>query len=65
MNLATPENKVEINRRMIGKTVKVLAESGNNWIGEVTDAKGEDYVTVTNTSGDSFQVDIWNIRSLN
>lgn len=65
MNLATPENKVEINRRMIGKTVKVLAESGNNWIGEVTDAKDEDYVTVTNTSGDSFQVDIWNIRSLN
>lgn len=65
MNLTTPEDKVEINRRMIGKTVNVLSKSGNNWIGEVTDVKDEDYVTVTNASGDTFKVDIWNIRSIN
>jgi len=65
MTLTTPEDKAEINRRMIGKTVNVLNKLGNNWTGEVTDVKNENYVVVTNINGDAFDVDIWNIRSIN
>jgi hypothetical protein len=64
MNLTPPKNRIEINKRMIGKTVNVLCKTGINWIGEITDVKNEETFTVTNTDGDSFNVDIWDIRSM-
>ena len=57
------ESKLDINSRLIGKTVKVLDPEGE-WIGEVTAVKDEDTFIVSN--GDTLvSVDIFDIRSLN
>lgn len=57
------ESKLEINSRLVGKTVKVLDPDGE-WIGEVTSVKDEDTFIVSN--GDTLvSVDIFDIRSLN
>lgn len=57
------ESKLDINSRLVGKTVKVLDPEGE-WIGEVTAVKDEDTFIVSN--GDTLiSVDIFDIRSLN
>lgn len=57
------ESKLDINSRLIGKSVKVLDPEGE-WIGEVTAVKDEDTFIVSN--GDTLVfVDIFDIRSLN
>jgi hypothetical protein len=56
------DSKIQINRRLIGKTIKVL-DSDFEWVGEVVDVKDEDTFIVSN--GESLvSVDIFNIRSV-
>lgn len=57
------ESKLDINSRLVGKTVKVLDPEGE-WIGEVAAVKDEETFIVSN--GDTLvSVDIFDIRSLN
>ena len=56
------ENKIEINKKLIGKTVRVIEES-IDWFGEVVSVKDENTFIVSNgISG--FEVDIFNVRSV-
>ena len=57
------ETKLDINSRLVGKTVRVLDSEGE-WVGEVTAVKDEETFIVSN--GDALiAVDIFDIRSLN
>lgn len=57
------ETKLDINSRLVGKTVRVLDSEGE-WVGEVTAVKDEETFIVSN--GDTLiTVDIFDIRSLN
>jgi hypothetical protein len=57
------ETKLDINSRLVGKTVRVLDSEGE-WVGEVTAVKDEETFIVSN--GDTLiAVDIFDIRSLN
>jgi len=57
------ESKLDINSRLIGKSVKVLDPEGE-WIGEVVAVNDEDTFIVSN--GDTLvSVDIFDIRSIN
>jgi hypothetical protein len=54
--------KIQANRRLIGKTIKIL-DSDFEWVGEVVDVKDEDTFLVSN--GETLvTVDIFNIRSV-
>jgi RNase P/RNase MRP subunit p29 len=56
--------KLEINKKLIGKSVKVIDKSSENeWVGLVTDVIDEETFSVSNGEG-SFKVDIFDIRSL-
>jgi hypothetical protein len=56
------DSKIQINRRLIGKTIKVL-DSDFEWVGEVVDVKDADTFIVSN--GESLvSVDIFNVRSV-
>jgi len=55
-------SKLEINKRMIGKTIKVL-DNEFEWLGEIVDVKDQDTFIVSN--GDSLvAVDIFDVRSI-
>jgi len=54
--------KIQANKRLIGKTIKVL-DSDFEWIGEVVDVKDEDTFLVSN-GGTLISVDIFSIRSV-
>lgn len=57
-------DKVEINKKLIGKSVLVLEDGiGDGWVGLVTDVIDADTFVVT-TGGSTVKVDIFNIRSL-
>lgn len=57
------ESKLDINSRLVGKTVRVLDPDGE-WIGEVASVKDEETFIVSN--GETLvSVDIFDIRSLN
>tara|TARA_Y100000361_G_C11023380_1_gene270829 strand:- start:301 stop:495 length:195 start_codon:yes stop_codon:yes gene_type:complete len=64
MNPTTLE-RIDINKRMIGKTVNVISPSGQSWTGEVTAVINEDTFEVTTASGESQCVNIYDIRSAN
>lgn len=54
--------RIEINKRLIGKPVKVL-DSENEWFGTVVSVEDEDTFSVSD--GEKVKpVDIFNIRSL-
>lgn len=56
------EAKIEANKKLIGKTVKVLNEEEGDWIGSVTSV--EDEWTFKVSDGDKIAlVNIFNIRS--
>tara|TARA_Y100000361_G_scaffold24217_1_gene19286 strand:+ start:565 stop:750 length:186 start_codon:yes stop_codon:yes gene_type:complete len=60
----TPDNsKVDINKKMVGKTVLVVSE-GNNWTGVVSDVLDEKTFKITNIKGENKSVDIFDIRSV-
>tara|TARA_B100000214_G_scaffold366454_1_gene335427 strand:+ start:57 stop:242 length:186 start_codon:yes stop_codon:yes gene_type:complete len=60
----TPDNsKVDINKKMVGKTVLVVSE-GNNWTGVVSDVLDEKTFKVTDIKGENKSVDIFDIRSV-
>jgi hypothetical protein len=56
-------DKIEINKRMIGKRVKVLDEEFE-WVGEVVDVKDAETFLVSNGTT-LVAVDIFDIRSTN
>jgi hypothetical protein len=57
------ETKLDINSRLVGKTVRVLDPEGE-WVGEVSAVKDEDTFLVSN-GNTLVAVDIFDIRSLN
>ena len=57
------ETKLDINSRLVGKTVRVLDPEGE-WVGEVTAVKDQDTFLVSN-GNTLVAVDIFDIRSLN
>ena len=60
----TPDNsKVDINKKMVGKTVLVVSQ-GNNWTGVVSDVLDEKTFKVTDIKGENKSVDIFDIRSV-
>ena len=60
----TPDNsKVDINKKMVGKTVLVVSEE-NNCTGVVSDVLGEKTFKVTDIKGENKSVDIFDIRSV-
>lgn len=56
-------DKIEINKKMIGKQVRVVADSFE-WVGEVVDVKDSETLLVANGSG-LVAVDIFDVRSVN
>ena len=59
-----PDNsKVEINRKMVGKTVMVVSQ-GAHWTGVVSDVLDEKTFKVTDIKGQDKSVDIFDIRSV-
>ncbi len=57
--------KIEINKRMIGKTVKVAPPTGMSWTGEVSSVVDEETFVITDAEGESQKVNIHEIRSAN
>lgn len=57
------ETKLDVNSRLVGKTVRVLQPEGE-WIGEVTEIKDQDTFLIFNGIN-LVTVDIFDIRSLN
>tara|TARA_Y100000034_G_C6601941_1_gene261896 strand:- start:296 stop:478 length:183 start_codon:yes stop_codon:yes gene_type:complete len=55
-------SRLEHNKKMIGKTVKVIEKDGLSWVGEVKDAD-EDSFDVSNGYGDVVSVSIFDIRT--
>jgi len=56
-------NKVEINKKMVGKPVLVVSQ-GVSWTGVVSDVLDEKTFRVTNIKGQNKNVDIFDIRSI-
>lgn len=54
--------RIEINKRLIGKPVRVL-ETGEEWLGTVVSVEDEDTFLVSDGEKNR-KVDIFNIRSL-
>lgn len=54
--------KLEINKKLIGKTIRILDQEGE-WVGEVVDVKDEDTFIVSN-GNTLVAVDIFDVRSL-
>jgi hypothetical protein len=57
------ETKLDINSRLVGKTVRVLDPDGE-WVGEVSAVKDE-YTFLVSNGNTLVAVDIFDIRSLN
>ena len=56
------ETKLDINSRLVGKTVRILDPEGE-WVGEVTAVKDQDTFLVSN-GNTLVAVDIFDVRSL-
>ena len=56
------QTKIEVNKKLIGKNVKVLG-SGKEWTGQVVGVEDENTFSVTNGK-ELVYVDIFDIRSL-
>ena len=57
------ENKIEINKRMVGKTVLVL-DNGSDWTGVVSGVLDASTFQVLDSKGNNKPVDIFDVRSL-
>tara|TARA_Y100000296_G_C5090668_1_gene214650 strand:+ start:376 stop:555 length:180 start_codon:yes stop_codon:yes gene_type:complete len=55
-------NKIEINKKMIGK--KVLVNSRLPWEGRVVGVVNEEMLSIMKSSGKLITVDIYDVRSL-
>ena len=61
---STNEEKLRINKKMIGQTVYVLEKSQYNWYGEVKDAIDHETFLIKNQkSEEEREVNIFDIRS--
>jgi hypothetical protein len=54
--------RLDINKKLIGKTIRILDQEGE-WVGEVVDVKDEDTFIVSN-GNTLVAVDIFDVRSL-
>jgi hypothetical protein len=59
----TNSEKLDYNRKMIGKTIQVLDKGGNHWFGEVKDVKDDSNFLVTNHFGVVRLVSIFDVRN--
>jgi len=59
----TNSEKLDYNKKMIGKTIQVLDKSGNDWIGEVKDVEDEFSFLVVNHFGVMRSVSIFDVRT--
>ena len=57
------ENKIEINRRMVGKTVLVL-DKGSDWTGVISGVLDASTFQILDNKGNNKSVDIFDVRSL-
>jgi len=57
------ENKIDINKRMIGKSVLVLGD-GSDWTGVISGVLDSSTFQILDNKGNNKQVDIFDIRSL-
>jgi len=55
--------KLDYNKKMIGKTIQVLDKGGNHWIGEVKDVEDESNFLVANHFGVMKLVNIFDVRN--
>ena len=55
--------KLDYNKKMIGKTIQVLDKGGNHWIGEVKDVEDELSFLVANHFGVMKLVSIFDVRN--
>jgi hypothetical protein len=65
MNSIITSERVEINKRMIGKTVSVLRKDGSSWMGEVRTVINDMTLDISDNEGNLHKVDIFDIRSVN
>ena len=65
MNSVITSERVEINKRMIGKTVSVLRKDGSSWMGEVRTVIDDMTLDISDSEGNLHKVDIFDIRSVN
>jgi hypothetical protein len=65
MNSIITSERVEINKRMIGKTVSVLRKDGSSWMGEVRTVIDDMTLDISDSEGNLHKVDIFDIRSVN
>lgn len=65
MNSIITSERVEINKRMIGKTVSVLRKDGSSWMGEVRTVIDDMTLDISDNEGNLHKVDIFDIRSIN
>jgi len=56
--------KIEYNKKMVGKKVKVVNEHGLNWIGEVKEAIEDHSFLIRDDSNRDNIVSIYDIRSV-
>jgi hypothetical protein len=56
-------DKLEFNKKMVGKTVLVL-EQGSNWTGIVNEVVDKNTFRITNIKGSNKNVDIFDVRSI-
>ena len=59
--MSESEQKINILKEMIGKTVYVIY--GQGWYGEIVNVKDENTFTIKNTVGFINDVSIWDVRS--
>jgi hypothetical protein len=64
MNTITTSEKIEINRRMVGKSVNIIRKDGSTWVGEVDGVKDETTLTILDNNGNFHEIDLFDIRSL-
>ena len=57
------ENKIDINKRMIGKSVLVLGD-GSDWTGVISGVLDSSTFQILDNKGNNKQVDIFDVRSL-
>ena len=50
---------------MVGKSVNILRKDGSTWMGEVEGVKDEMTLTISDNNGNSHEIDLFDIRSLN
>ena len=57
-------DKIEYNKKMIGKRVIISQSNKNDWVGSIIGIESEEVFIVENQEGKTHLVDIFDIRSV-